>query len=81
MSSVMAIFVKFRLMQISKIFYFFLFVTLISVKVTKFLVEKISTSQLISKKPHGGGWGDGKHPPSAFRVNDLQCICKVGHLF
>ena len=34
-------------------------------KVTKFLVEKLSTSEVISQKPHGGG---GKHPPSAFRV-------------
>ena len=29
-------------------------------KVTKFLVEKLSTSEVIRQKPHGGG---GKHPP------------------
>ena len=35
--------------------------------VTKFLVEKFSTSEVISQKPQGRG----KHPlpPSAFRVN------------
>ena len=33
-------------------------------KITKFLVEKLSTSEVISQKPHGGG----KHPSSAFRV-------------
>ena len=36
-------------------------------KAAKFLVEKFSTSEVISQKPHGGGGG--KHPPpSAFRV-------------
>ena len=35
-------------------------------KVTKFLVEKLSTSEVISQKPHGGrGWG-GKQPPQYF---------------
>ena len=43
--------------------YFFLILHLISGKVTKFLVEKLSTSEVISQKPHGGR----KHPPSAFR--------------
>ena len=33
-------------------------------RVTKFPVEKLSTSEVISQKPHGG-W---KTPPSAFRV-------------
>ena len=32
--------------------------------VTKLLVEKLSTSEVISQKPHGG-WTT---PPSAFRV-------------
>ena len=50
--------------QISKIFYFVLILFLISWKVTRFLVEKLSTSEVISQKPHGG-W---KTPPSAFRV-------------
>ena len=44
--------------------FFFLILHLISGKVTKFLVEKLSTSEVISQKPHGGE----KHPPSAFRV-------------
>ena len=38
-----------------KKFYFFLIVHLILGKVTKFLVEKLSTSEVISQKPHGGG--------------------------
>ena len=46
--------------------YFFLILHLILDKAAKFLVEKLSTSEVISQKPHGG-W---KHPPpSAFRVN------------
>ena len=53
-----------------EIFYFVLILHLISGEVTKFPVEKLSISEVISKKPHGGG----KHPlpppppPSAFRV-------------
>ena len=47
-------------------FYFFLILHLILGKAAKFLVEKLSTSEVISQKPHGG-W---KTPPaSAFRVN------------
>ena len=34
--------------------YFFLILHLILGKVTKFLVEKLSTSEVISQKPHGG---------------------------
>ena len=51
--------------------YFLLILHLILGEVTKFLVEKLSTSEVISQKPHGG-W---KHPPppSAFRVK-LQKI-------
>ena len=41
--------------------YFFLILHLILGKVTKFVVEKPSISEIISQKPHGG-WG-GKHPP------------------
>ena len=83
MSKIMGIFVKFWLflrclftkygcvtwpkMQISKIFYFVLILYLILGKVTKFLVEKLSTSEVSSQKPHGGG-GWGNTPPSAFRV-------------
>ena len=39
--------------------YFFLILHLILGKVTKFLIEKLSTSEGISQKPHGG-W---KTPP------------------
>ena len=41
-----------------KIFYVFLILHLILGNVTKFLVEKPSTSEIISQKPHGGE----KHP-------------------
>ena len=34
-------------------------------KAAKFLVEKLSTSEVISQKPHGGVENT---PPSAFRV-------------
>ena len=47
-----------------KHFIFFLILHLILGKAAKFLVEKLSTSEVISQKPHGG-W---KTPPSAFRV-------------
>ena len=62
-----------------KFFYFVLILYLIFEKVTKFLVEKLSTSEVISQKPH---W---KHPPpppplfpSAFRLKDLSVsvLCK-----
>ena len=48
-------------------FYFFLPLHLILGKAAKFLVEKLSTSEVMSQKPVTGG---GKHPPppSAFRV-------------
>ena len=45
---------------------FFLILHLISGKVTKFVVEKLSTSEVISQKPDGG-WKT-PPPPSAFRV-------------
>ena len=79
MSKVMGIFVKFLAFfmkpvhqiwscqkQISKIFYFVLILHLILGNVTKFLVEKLSTSEGISQKPYRG-W---KTPPSAFRVKN-----------
>ena len=51
-------------------FLFFLILHLILGKVTKFLVEKLSTSEVLSQRPQGGG--SGKHPsPSAFRVNRI----------
>ena len=53
-------------MQISKTFYFFLILHSISGKVTKFLVEKLSTSEVVSKKPHEG-LETPPPPPSAFR--------------
>ena len=56
--------------QISKRFYFVLILHLISGKVTKYLVEKLSTSKVISQKLHGG-W---KPPPSAFRVKFLASV-------
>ena len=58
--------------------YFFLILHLILDKAAKFLVEKLSTSEVISQKPH---WG-GKHPPpSAFRVNKIMIISSLdlGH--
>ena len=73
-SKVMGIFVKFWLflrcrltkyghvtwlkIQILKMFYFVLILHLIIGKVTKFPVEKLSTSEVISKKRYGAG----KHP-------------------
>ena len=46
--------------------YFFLFLHLILGKAAKFLVEKLSTSEVISQKPHGV---ETPPPLSAFRVN------------
>ena len=43
-----------------KIFYFVLILHLLLGKVTKFVVEKLSTSDVISQKPHKGRGG--KHP-------------------
>ena len=51
--------------QISKKFYLVIILHLISGKVTKFLVENLSTWEVIGQKPDVG-W---KTPPSAFRVN------------
>ena len=45
--------------KFQKNFYFVLILHLILEIVTKFLVEKLSTSEVISKNPTGGG----KHPP------------------
>ena len=61
---------------ISKKFYFFLILYLILGKVTKFVVEKLSTSEVISQKPHGG-W---KHsppppPPVLLGLNRIWQIC------
>ena len=47
---------------------FFLILHLILGKVTTFLAEKLSTSEVISQKPHGG-W---KTPPSAFTVKSCD---------
>ena len=67
MSKVMGIFVKFwPFLRCSPImvmpreanfenFYFVLILHSILGKVTKFLVEKLHTSETISQKPHGGG--------------------------
>ena len=53
--------------QISKKFYFFLILHLILGKAAKFLVEKLSTSEVISQKPHGVGV-ENTSLPRAFRV-------------
>ena len=55
-------------MQISKIFYFVRILHLILGKVTKFPVENLSTSEVISKKPNG--WGVENTPLRAFRVKE-----------
>ena len=54
--------------KFSKKLYVFLILQLILGIVTKFVVEKPFTSEVISQKPHVGGW---KTPPSAFRVNPI----------
>ena len=46
--------------QISKKFYFFLILHLILGKAAKLLVVKLSTSEVVKQKPHGG-W---KTPPT-----------------
>ena len=46
-----------------EIFYFVLILYLILRKVTKFLVERLFTLELISQKPHGGGGGGGGITP------------------
>ena len=64
--------------QISKIFYFVLILHLILGKVTKFLVEKLSTSEVISQKPHGGWKTPPPRPlPVPLRLNeDSKCLFK-----
>ena len=57
-------------MQISEIIYFFLILHLILGKVSKLLVEKTSTSEVVSQKPLGGGGGGGVAPLSALGVKD-----------
>ena len=54
-----------------KTFNFFLIMHLILGKVTKFLVGKLSTSEVISQKPHGGV--ENTPSPSAFRVKKHIC--------
>ena len=56
-------------LQISELFYFFLILHLLLGKVTKFHVEKFSTSEVSSQKPHGWEGGGGRnYTPSDFRV-------------
>ena len=57
-------------MHISKIFYFVLILYLILGKVTKFLVEKLSTSEVISLKPDRRV--ENTPPPSVFRVKQHE---------
>ena len=53
-----------------EIILFFLILHLILGKVTKFLMEKLSTSEVISQKTsRRRGGGNTPPPPSAFRVN------------
>ena len=49
----------------------FLILHLILDKAAKFLAEKLSTSEVISQKPHGG-WKTAPPLPSAFRVKRTQ---------
>ena len=54
-----------------KFLFFPIILHLILGKVTKFLVEKLSTSEVISQSlTRGRGW---KTPPSAFRVKGVHC--------
>ena len=69
-------------MQISKKFYFLLILYLMSGKVTKCVLEKLSASKFISHKHHGvgGGVGGGKmFSQSAFRVKAINngSVCSV----
>ena len=95
-SKVMDIFVKFWLfsrfpvtkyghvtwpkMQISKILYFILILYLILGKVRTFPVEKLSTSKVISQKPHRGGGGGGVESTSAFRINSILQTRQYFHI-
>ena len=54
-------------------FYSFLILHLILDKSAKFLVEKLSTSEVISQKPHGQ-WKTPPPPPSAFRVKLVMLV-------
>ena len=60
--------------KFGKKFIFFLILHLILGKVTKFLVEKLSTSEVISQKPHRGGGVE--NTPSAFRVK-IRSKCTI----
>ena len=57
----------------TKNFYFFLILHLILGKVTKFLVEKLSTSEVISQKPHGGGGMEN----TPFRVKNREVYRRI----
>ena len=66
-------------MEISKIFYFVLILNLILLKVIKFLVEKLSTLEVISQKPHGGGGGGGGLKNTLSKVLlGLKLLSRVG---
>ena len=50
-------------------------------EVTKFLVEKLLTSEVISQKPHWGGGGEAENTPSVFRVNEMvKLLCSKNSL-
>ena len=55
---------------------FFLILHLILGKVRKFLVENLSTSEVIIQKSHRGGKHPPPPPPSAFRVKVAHKITK-----
>ena len=70
-------------------FYLFLILHLILRKAAKFLVEKLSTLEVISQKPHQGGW---KTPPppallgltniyTTTRITHCVNILETGHIF
>ena len=59
-------------MQISESFYFVLILHLIAGKVTKFLVEKLSTSEVVSQKPHEGV--ENTPPPVPLGLNNRKML-------
>ena len=91
MSKVMGIFVKFWLFlqcPLTKLFYFVLILHLILEKIRKFLVEKLSTSEVISRKPHGSPVPLGlanttteeyirQKPQAAAYVSILFVLCEI----
>ena len=68
--------------------YIFLILHLILDKAAKFLVEKRSTSEVISQKPHGGGGVENTHTSHRKRLDRIyqgglrnEHICHFSHCF